>query len=160
MPEGGAATPPGWAPSNRLALGFDFGTKRIGIAVGQEMLGTARPIATLNFLENAQRFAAIQKLIDEWHPDLLVVGLPMNVDGTEHDMSARCRRFANQLYGRFRLPVALVDERYSSVIAEEELSERGLTWQERKAVVDAEAARLILESFFQGTPHETYPPHH
>lgn len=144
--------------ANRLALGFDFGTKRIGIAVGQEMIGTARPIATLDYLENAQRFGAIEKLIAEWHPDLLVVGLPLNVDGTEHEMSARCRRFANQLYGRFRLPVALVDERYSSVVAEEELAGRGMNWQERKAVVDAEAARLILESFFQGSQHEIYPP--
>lgn len=157
MPEGGgiaAAT-----SGNRLALGFDFGTKRIGVAVGQEMLGTARPIATLTYLENAHRFAAIQKLIEEWHPDLLVVGLPMNVDGSEHEMSARCRRFANQLYGRFRLPVALVDERFSSVVAEETLAGRGMNWQERKAVVDAEAARLILESFFQGGAHEIYPPH-
>ncbi len=154
MPDGAGSS------ANRLALGFDFGTKRIGVAVGQEMLGTARPIATLDFLENAQRFAAIQKLIEEWHPDILVVGLPMHPDGVEHEMSARCRRFANQLYGRFHLPVALVDERYSSVIAEEELAGRGLNWQERKAVVDAEAARLILESFFQGTQHEIYPPHH
>lgn len=153
MPEGSVPT------SNRLALGFDFGTKRIGIAVGQEMLGTARPISTLTFLENAQRFGAIQKLIEEWHPDLLVVGLPMNVDGSEHEMSARCRRFANQLYGRFHIPVALVDERFSSVVAEEELAGRGMSWQERKAVVDAEAARLILESFFQGSQHEIYPPH-
>lgn len=148
------------ASTNRLVLGFDFGTKRIGVAVGQEFLGTARPIATLNYLENAQRFAAIQKLIEEWHPNLLVVGLPMNVDGTEHEMSARCRRFANQLYGRFKLPVALVDERYSSVVAEEGLAERGLNWQERKAVVDAEAARLIVEGFFQGGAHEVYPPHY
>jgi putative Holliday junction resolvase len=153
MPEGTVQ------PGNRLALGFDFGTKRIGIAVGQEMIGTARPISTLTYLENAHRFAAIQKLIEEWHPDLLVVGLPMNVDGTEHEMSARCRRFANQLYGRFKIPVALVDERFSSVVAEEELAGRGMNWQERKAVVDAEAARLILESFFQGTQHEMYPPH-
>ncbi|HTJ96316.1 MAG TPA: Holliday junction resolvase RuvX [Rhodocyclaceae bacterium] len=153
MPEG---TPS--PSSNRLVLGFDFGLKRIGVAVGQEFIGTARPISTLTYEANAQRFGAIEKLIAEWHPDLLVVGLPMNVDGTEHEMSARCRRFANQLYGRFKLPVALVDERYSSVIAEEELVGRGLNWQERKAVVDAEAARLILESFFQGSQHEIYPP--
>ncbi|HWU84487.1 MAG TPA: Holliday junction resolvase RuvX [Rhodocyclaceae bacterium] len=158
MPEGGGIAAAATS-GNRLALGFDFGTKRIGIAVGQEMLGTARPIATLTYLENAHRFAAIQKLIEEWHPDLLVVGLPMNVDGSEHEMSARCRRFANQLYGRFRLPVALVDERFSSVVAEESLAGRGMNWQERKAVVDAEAARLILESFFQGGAHEIYPPH-
>jgi putative Holliday junction resolvase len=151
MPEGAAA-------GSRLVLGFDFGIKRIGVAVGQEMIGTARPVATLTFLENAHRFAAIEKLIAEWHPDLLVVGLPMNVDSTEHEMSARCRRFANQLYGRFKLPVALVDERFSSVVAEEELAGRGLNWQERKAVVDAEAARLILESFFQGSQYEIYPP--
>lgn len=145
---------------DKLVLGFDFGQKRIGVAVGQACLGSARPIATLTFLENAQRFAAIEKLIAEWHPDLLVVGLPRHPDGTEHEMSARCRRFANQLFGRFRLPVALVDESFTSVLAEEELAERGLNWMERKAVVDAEAARLILEGYFAGAPSETYPPTH
>ncbi len=153
MPEGAAT------PANKLVLAFDFGIKRIGVAVGQEYLGTARPIATLSYEANAHRFAAIEKLIAEWHPDMLVVGLPFSNDGKEHEMSARCRRFANQLYGRFKLPVALVDESSTSVIAEEELSSKGLNWQERKAVVDAEAARLILESFFAGSPYEIYPPH-
>lgn len=155
MPEGTAAT-------NKLVLGFDFGLKRIGIAVGQQYLGTARPIATLNYEANAQRFAAIEKLIGEWHPDLLVVGMPAHTneadEGKEHPMGARCRRFANQLYGRFKLPVALVDESFTSAIADEELSSKGLNWQERKAVVDAEAARLIVESYFAGSPHEIYPP--
>lgn len=154
MPEG-ASHP----AIDKLVLGFDFGLKRIGVAVGQSRLGTARPIATIKYEANAQRFEAIGKLLEEWHPDMLVVGLPRSEDGAEHEMSARCRRFANQLYGRFKLPVALVDERYSSMVAEEELGQRGLNWQERKAVVDAEAARLILESYFQGTEHEIYPPH-
>ena len=145
--------------ADKMVLAFDFGLKRIGVAVGQQYLGTARPVATLSYEANAHRFAAIEKLIDEWHPDLLVVGLPRSNDGGEHEMSARCRRFSNQLYGRFKLPVALVDESFSSVIADEQLARTGKNWMERKAVVDAEAARLILESYFAGSPYEIYPPH-
>jgi hypothetical protein len=86
-------------------------------------------------------------LIAEWQPILLLVGRPLNEDGTPHEMTARCERFANQLRGRYRLPVEDVDERYSSVEADAGLRERGLSWQERKARVDAEAALIILQSW-------------
>ena len=156
MPEGGAQ-------ANRLVLGFDFGTKRIGVAVGQEMLGTARPVSTLTFLENAHRFAAIQKLIEEWHPDLLVVGLPMNVDGTEHEMTQRCRRFGNQLHGRFNLPVTWVDERLSSAEAEQRLQQAGQSARATKANVDAVAAQILLQQWLDQqaarTEHQTGGAH-
>jgi len=129
-------------------LAFDFGTKRIGVAMGEAMLGQARELATIRDEANAPRFAAIEKLIREWQPYRLVVGLPLNVDGTEHDMTRRARRFANQLQGRFALPVELVDERYTSSVAEDELKTRGLDWMASKDAVDAAAARIILQSYF------------
>lgn len=129
-------------------LAFDFGLKRIGVAVGETLLGQARPLATLVGEANAARFAAIGKLIQEWQPARLVVGLPRALDGTEHQMSARCQRFAQQLEGRFGLPVILVDERLSSSEAETRLRDAGLTWQARKQQVDAVAAQIILQDYF------------
>ena len=94
-------------------LAFDFGTRRIGVAVGEAMLKNARPLTTIDAAANDARFAAIGRLIAEWQPARLVVGLPLALDGSAHEMTARSRRFANQLHGRFGLPVALVDERLS-----------------------------------------------
>ena len=128
-------------------LAFDFGEKRIGVAVGEWQLLQAHPLTTLHAAANAERFAAIAALIDEWRPVSLVVGRPLSLDGAAHVMTARCARFANQLRGRYRLPVEDVDERYSSVEADAGLRERGLSWQERKARVDAEAALIILQSW-------------
>lgn len=129
-------------------LAFDFGTKRIGVAVGEIMLGTARPLATIAAEANDARFAAIGKLIDEWRPTELVVGLPLSLDGEAHEMTDRCRRFARQLEGRFRLPVVMVDERLTSTAADESLREQGRDWRRRKASVDAEAAAILLQSHF------------
>jgi putative holliday junction resolvase len=129
-------------------LAFDFGTRRIGVAVGEMMLGSARPLTTISAEANDTRFAAIGKLIDEWRPARLVVGLPLSLDGESHDMTERCRRFARQLEGRFRLPVLLVDERLTSTAADEDLRERGLDWRRRKASLDAEAAATLLQSHF------------
>ena len=129
-------------------LAFDFGTRRIGVAVGEMMLGSARPLTTISAAANDARFAAIGKLIDEWRPGCLVVGLPLSLDGESHEMTERCRRFARQLEGRYRLPVLLVDERLTSTAAEESLRERGLDWRRRKASLDAEAAATLLQSHF------------
>lgn len=129
-------------------LAFDFGVKRIGVAMGETMLGQARALATIRDEANTPRFAAIEKLIREWQPAQLVVGLPLNADGSEHDMSARARRFANQLHGRFALPVALVDERYTSLEAESRLKQQGGHWTDTKDQVDAQAAQIILQSYF------------
>lgn len=125
-------------------LAFDFGTKRIGVAVGENLVGSARPLTTIEGEANDSRFAAIGKLIAEWHPVCLVVGLPLALDGTEHEMTARCQRFAHQLEGRFHLPVERVDERLSSVEAEAGM--RG--GKPGKAAIDAEAARIILQDWF------------
>lgn len=123
----------------RTVLAFDFGTKRIGVAVGETELGTAHPLPGIA----APGFAAIEKLVREWHPSTLVVGLPVAEHG-EHALAKRVQRFARQLAGRFRLPVETVDERYTSVEAERLL--RGA----KHKPVDSVAAQLILEQYFHG----------
>lgn len=132
-------------------LAFDFGLKRIGVAIGTQLspgqLAAARPLTTISNEANDARFAAIAALIAEWQPRRLVVGRPLNDDGTPHEMTARCERFADQLRGRFQLAVDLVDERYSSVEADAELRGRGLDWRERKAKIDAAAAMIILQDW-------------
>ena len=133
-------------------LAFDFGIKRIGVAIGTQ-LGAGRPgsasaLTTIDDEPNDARFAAIAALIAEWQPVLLLVGRPLDDDGTPHDMTARCERVAKQLRGRFRLPVEDVDERFSSTEADASLRQRGLSWQQRKARIDAEAALVILQSWF------------
>ena len=90
-------------------LAFDFGLRRIGVAVGESLLGSARALTTIDAEDNDTRFAAISRLVAEWQPQQLVVGLALALDGTEHEMTQRCRRFAHQLEGRFRFNVALVD---------------------------------------------------
>lgn len=129
-------------------LAFDFGLKRIGVALGTTRLGQARALGCIDNEANDARFAAIGKLIGEWHATRLLVGRPLNDDGTAHEMTARCARFAQQLRGRFQLPVEEVDERFSSIEAESALRQRRVSWQERKAKIDAEAARIILQSWF------------
>ncbi|WP_166454668.1 Holliday junction resolvase RuvX [Duganella rivi] len=119
-------------------LAFDFGIKRIGVAIGNTMLRQAEPLKVIKAEDNATRFADIQKLLDEWTPARLVVGLPMHPDGNEHEMTARARRFANQLNGRFNLAVELVDERYSSAVIS----------AKRGEVIDDRAAAIILQQYF------------
>ena len=97
-------------------FGFDFGIKRIGIAIGNTLTSQAQPLEVIKAIDNAARFARIGALIEEWRPARLIVGEPRHPDGAEHEMTLRCRRFANQLHGRYNLPVELVDERYSSAV--------------------------------------------
>ncbi|MDP2826734.1 MAG: Holliday junction resolvase RuvX [Sulfuritalea sp.] len=134
-------------------LAFDFGVKRIGVAIGIQLgagrLSSARALTTINDEANDARFAAIAALIAEWQPVRLLVGRPLNDDGTSHEMTARCERFTKQLRGRFRLPVEDIDERFSSTEADANLRERGLSWQERKTRIDAEAALIVLQSWFE-----------
>jgi putative holliday junction resolvase len=129
-------------------IAFDFGTQRIGVAVGETLLGQARPLTVIDAAANDERFSAITKLIAEWQPVRLLVGLPSRMDGAEHEMSARCRRFAHQLEGRYRLPVELIDERLSSADAEADLARRGMDWRTRKGHIDAAAAAILLQNFF------------
>lgn len=168
-------------------LAFDFGLQRIGVALGEVRLGQARALTCIAHEANAARFAAISELITEWQPTRLLVGRPLNDDGSSHDMTARCTRFANQLRGRFALPVEEVDERFSSIEADADLrnsqstfsapshqralkevplgcrlslhqaagnAKPRLDWQERKARVDAEAARVILQSWLETHAHQ------
>lgn len=134
-----------------LLLAFDFGLRRIGVALGESMLKSARPLTVIDAEANDARFATIASLIGEWQPAALVVGLPVGLDGQEHDLTHRSRRFARQLEGRFGLPVHLVDERLTSLEAEQHLRDAGQNWQRRKANVDAEAAAIILQSYFDAS---------
>lgn len=130
MPEGEATAAP------RTLLAFDFSLRRVGVATGNTLTRTAQPLTTVR-AEGDARFAAIAALVREWAPDALVVGVPFHPDGSEHDNTARARRFARQLHGRFRLPVHEVDERWTTTAAAE-AGARDL---------DAAAAALILEQF-------------
>ena len=121
-----------------IVLGFDFGIKRIGIAMGNTLTGQAQPLRVIAAIDNATRFKIIGELIDEWRPARLVVGEPRHPDGAEHDMTLRSRRFANQLHGRFNLPVELVDERYSSAVLGAKRGEK----------IDDKAAAIILQQYF------------
>ena len=129
-------------------LAFDFGLKRIGVAVGDWENRLAHPLETISGEGNEARFGRIAALIDEWRPTQLVCGLPFSMDGTEHDLTRRARRFANQLNGRFGLPVALVDERLTSFDADLRLREAGVKGSARKGLDDAVAAQQILQDYF------------
>lgn len=129
-------------------LAFDFGLKRIGIALGERQMGIAHPLQTIAAESNRCRFDAIAALIQEWRPVLLVVGFPRHLDGAEHELAARCRRFAHQLEGRFRVSTVLVDERLSSAAAEESLGQAGVHGRKQKPVLDQVAAQHILQQFF------------
>lgn len=129
-------------------LAFDFGKKRIGVAIGNNMLRIAQPLVTIDCEVTDQRFAMIAKLIETWQPVLLVVGLPMHSDGTAHELTQLSQRFARRLAGRFNIPVFLKDERYTSQTASAALREAGITGRKQKSVLDQIAAQQILQSFF------------
>jgi len=129
-------------------LAFDFGERRIGVAVGEAGLGIAHPLETIDAAANDVRFARIATLIDKWQPVTLVVGLPLALDGTAHQLTDLARKFSQRLNGRFGLQVRLVDERLTSVEAQHAAREGGLDGREAKKHVDSLAAKLILETFF------------
>ncbi|MEI7368535.1 Holliday junction resolvase RuvX [Pectobacterium colocasium] len=135
--------------SSRTILAFDFGTKSIGVAIGQEITGTARPLTSFKAQEGIPDWQKVEKLLSEWQPDLVVVGLPLNMDGTEQPLTARARKFANRLHGRFGVAIALHDERLSTVEARADLFERGGFKALDKGSVDAASAVIILESWFE-----------
>ncbi|WP_153100869.1 Holliday junction resolvase RuvX [Paraburkholderia hayleyella] len=124
-------------------LAFDYGEKRIGVALGNTLTRRARPLAVLHNRSREYRFEAVGKLIDEWKPNALVVGLPLHPDGAPHAMTQLARRFGNQLNGRFSLPVIWIDERYSSVEAQAGIR-AGIG---RADMLDAEAASIILQQY-------------
>jgi putative Holliday junction resolvase len=129
-------------------LAFDFGERRIGIAVGEHLINSANPLITIDNESNEVRFAAITQLINEWRPKLLVVGLPLSLDGSETEVTQLCKKFARRLNGRFNLPVIMIDERYSSTEASQLLNETGIRGRAQKAMLDQVAAQTILRSYF------------
>ncbi|MGQ5290664.1 Holliday junction resolvase RuvX [Pectobacterium actinidiae] len=135
--------------TSRTILAFDFGTKSIGVAIGQEITGTARALTSLKAQEGIPDWQKVEKLLSEWQPDLVVVGLPLNMDGTEQPLTARARKFANRLHGRFGVAIELHDERLSTVEARADLFERGGFKALDKGSVDAASAVIILESWFE-----------
>jgi putative Holliday junction resolvase len=136
-------------------LAFDFGEKRIGVATGETLLGSAHPLTVIHASSNDDRFAAIGKLVDEWRPERLVVGLPTHADGTPHAMTRLASRFGERLARRFALPVSFADERLTSRDAEARLRETGRDARAAKAVVDAVAAQLILQTWFENPDDPT-----
>jgi putative Holliday junction resolvase len=129
-------------------LAFDFGAKFTGVAVGETTLGMAHPLGLITTENKSARLEEIAALVAEWKPSLLVVGLPLSMDGSEHDLTRRCRRFARQLESRFNLPVSLIDERLSSAAAEEALRASGRGGRKHKLHAHQVSAQIILQSYF------------
>ena len=134
-------------------LAFDFGTRRIGVAMANTLTRVARPLTTIDAPPTAARFEAIAALIGEWQPAQLVVGLPVHADGTPHAMTARAKTFARALETRFALPVALVDERFTTQAATDALDAAGRGGRAERAARDAAAAQIILQQWLDD-PHD------
>jgi putative Holliday junction resolvase len=132
-------------------FGFDFGTKSIGIAVGQPITLSATPIKSIKAKNGVPQWSDIEKLIHEWQPKAFVVGLPLNMDGTEQEITEQARKFARKLHGRFGLPIHLQDERLTTTDAKARLFEFGGYQALKKDQIDAVSAVIILESYFYDT---------
>lgn len=135
--------------THRTLIAFDFGTKSIGVAIGQEITGTARALTAFKAQDGVPDWQKIERLLKEWLPDLVVVGLPLNMDGTEQPLTKRARKFANRLQGRFGVNVILHDERLSTVEARSHLFDHGGFRALDKGSVDSASAVVILESWFE-----------
>jgi putative Holliday junction resolvase len=131
----------------RLLLGFDYGTKQIGVAVGQAVTGQARELCVLKAQNGVPDWDQVARLVSEWQPDAIVVGLPLNMDGTPSEMSERALRFARRLQGRFNLPVHTHDERLTTFEAKGQRLHLGQRGGYRERPVDALAAALLLEGW-------------
>ena len=136
--------------TSRSVLAFDYGTKSIGVAIGQELTGTANPLPALKAKEGIPSWEAIEKLLKEWQPDLVVVGLPLDLQGGElKTITPRAKKFANRLHGSFGCVVELHDERLSTVEAKADLFDRGGYRSLSKGNIDSQSAVVILESWFE-----------
>jgi putative holliday junction resolvase len=143
----GSRPEPGAQRGHETLLAFDFGTRRIGVAVGNSLTGSARALATVDERSDERRFAAIAALIEQWRPDRLVVGHPTDEDGSETRTTKRAMRFANRLRGRFGLPVESVDERFSSREAQAIIAGAGGSRDDEDGV----AAEVILQQYLDET---------
>ncbi len=133
----------------RTVLGFDFGKKSIGVAVGQEVTGTASPLHALKAIDGIPDWQKLQQVFDEWQPQLAVVGLPLNMDGTNQDITFAAKKFANRLNAKYRVPVETCDERLTTVDAKAQLFEMGGYKKLEKQKIDSASACLILESWME-----------
>lgn len=129
-------------------LAFDYGTRSIGVAVGQSITATASPLSALKAKDGIPNWEQIATLLEEWQPQLCVIGLPLNMDGTEQPISVRARKFAQRIHGRFGIEVALQDERLTTASAKEFLFERGGFKNLAKDAIDSASAAIILEDYF------------
>lgn len=132
-----------------VVIGFDFGTSSIGVAVGQDVTGTARQLTAFKAKNGIPNWQKIEKLLNEWRPDYIVVGLPLNMDGTVQLLTAKAQKFAGQLYDRFGYEVKLHDERLTTVEAKSHIFKHGGYRALQKKRVDSTSAVIILESWFE-----------
>jgi len=130
-------------------LGFDFGTKSIGVAVGQRITGTARPLPALKAQDGKPDWNIIEKLLKEWQPEKVVVGLPLNMDDTESELSARARKFARRLRHETNIETLMVDERLTTREARDELESYQIQGRAKKLAADSIAAALFIESWYR-----------
>lgn len=128
-------------------IGFDFGQRRIGVAIGNNVSKTAQALITIESATNTQKFEAIQKIMEEWMPMSIVVGVPFNVDGSEHKVTNLCKKFAKQLEEKYSLPTHLIDERYTSIEASHEFKNKKNDVKKKKLLIDQIAAKIILQSY-------------
>ncbi len=129
-------------------LGFDYGLRRIGVAVGQSVTGTANPLKPIAARDGVPSWQAVEQLLTEWQPDLVVVGEPGNMDGSDSDMARRARKFANRVHGRFGVRIQLVDERLTSFAAKQEVIDQHGVQDFGEFAVDSIAAQMIVEQYF------------
>ena len=141
-------------------LGFDYGSKHLGIAVGGSASGRAEPLATASVHQGIPDWPLLDRLISEWQPAALIVGLPLNMDDSENAMSRAARKFGHRLQGRYNLPVHMVDERLTSVDAKNTLVESRVPWKQRKARVDKLAAQNILQAYLDEQRRPQPEPRH
>jgi len=133
----------------RTVIGFDFGKKYIGVAVGQEMTGSASPLGSIKANDGIPNWDSLSRYLKEWQPDFIVVGLPLNMDGSEQQLTLDAKKFGNRVAGRFGVKVEFQDERLTTADAKEQLFSRGGYKNLKKDNIDSESARLIIESFFE-----------
>ena len=131
----------------KTVLGFDFGLKRIGVAIGQIITKTATPLPYLNAQDGAPKWENVKSLIEEWSPQLLIVGCPLHMDGSEQPLTKMAKRFGNRLHGRFNLPVEWVDERLTSYEAQLRADEQGYKLDSGEKNLDSYSATIILEQW-------------
>lgn len=133
----------------RTVIGFDFGKKYIGVAVGQELTGSATPLGSVKATNGIPHWDNLEKYLKEWQPDFIVIGLPLNMDGSEQQLTLDAKKFGSRVHGRFGIKVEFQDERLTTADAKAQLFDRGGYKNLKKDNIDAESARLIIESYFE-----------